>query len=68
MVYICDMVDASLLRTAWSLSAYRSSCIFWQPIEGYCGMATVNTMLWYYPKPITNGHHCHDDALLIIGQ
>jgi hypothetical protein len=33
--------DASLLRTAWSHSPYRVSCVFWQPREGYCGMATV---------------------------
>jgi len=43
--------EASLLTQVWSQSNYREALVFYQPVEGYCAHATVNTFLASIPIP-----------------
>lgn len=43
--------NATLLQKAAALGPYNSPpCVFYQPVEGYCGHSTLNTVLWSLSK------------------
>jgi len=56
--------DQGLMRRAWHQSTFSENLIFYQPREGYCGMATVNSFLASLPVPapvppdVTNLNYC----------
>jgi len=43
--------DPALLKQAWDASPFKEAFVFYQPREGYCAHATVNTFLQSLPLP-----------------